>query len=319
MGTARAVSLALQGGGALGAFTWGVLDALLDDGRHDIEAISGASAGALNAVLLAQGLQRGGRAHARELLARFWTALADAVPQGMTLPAHDGAMLSPAARGMLRWALQMSPYQFNPLGIHPLRSLLQDCIDFEALRRSRTPRLVICATDAANGRPRLFGNAELESDVLLASTCLPWLHHAVRIGEREYWDGGFSANPPLAPLVYGRTSPHVLLVLASPLELGAAPRSAEAIRERTVELAFTTPLTAELQQIELARSLAGRWLGRVDRRLRALRLERIGPPRLHDAASARATVDARLFEALRAQGVEQARDWLEGGDARMPA
>jgi NTE family protein len=310
-----ALNLGLQGGGAHGAFTWGVLDALLEHGRWDVHALSGSSAGALNAVMLAQGLRQGGPDAARELLQRFWTGLAACMPA--TWVSHTGEDLGLGAplRMALQWAQWLSPYQFNPLDLNPLRELLADLVDFDLLRDPGAPRLYIGATHAGSGRLKLFRNVDLSLQALLASTCLPNVHHAVEIDGQPYWDGGFAANPPLMPLVFEQGCADTVLVLLSPLDLGPAPRSAEGIRSRMLELAFNGPLVRELQLLrEARRQLAGSvWpCGRLPRRLARARLHCIdaGEALQELDGHSRMVIHLGFFQRLRDHGREQAQRWI---------
>ncbi|TAN56491.1 MAG: patatin-like phospholipase family protein, partial [Rhodospirillales bacterium] len=204
---AKTVTLALQGGGSHGAFTWGVLDRLLEDRRIAIEGISATSAGAINGALLVSGYAQGGRQGAREVLARFWLQVADAFrfsPAQPTpfdrLTSGWGLAYSPVyqlAEAVLRL---FSPYQLNPLAINPLAMLLDTAIDFEALKRGG-PKLFISATNVRSGKVRIFTAAEIDVAVILASTCLPHLFQAVEIDGEHYWDGGYVANPAIYPLM----------------------------------------------------------------------------------------------------------------------
>ena len=311
------INLALQGGGAHGAFTWGVLDRLLEDGRLDFEGLSGSSAGAMNAVMLAEGLRRGGRDGARELLSTFWTRIAASVPIGFAVPMDDGSgvALAPTARLMLHWAQFVSPYQFNPLNLNPLRDLLADLVDFECLRRTKTPRLFVAATRAETGGLRLFRNHELDVPPLLASACLPNLQHAVEIDGDAYWDGAFAANPAIFPLFYECASRDTLLVLLSPSKLGPAPRTVQGIRERTMELAFTAPLMRELHMFSRARAFAAASLwrfGRLDRRIMQSRFHLIDAHASMGefAAETKLAPHMSFLVRLYELGVEQAQTWL---------
>ncbi|HET7527901.1 MAG TPA: patatin-like phospholipase family protein [Burkholderiaceae bacterium] len=263
------VALALQGGGAHGAFTWGVLDALLEHTGQPIVAASGTSAGAMNAVVLAHGLLEGGRDGARAALATFWQALGRAVPwDAMKLLAGDGETLSPSARWMMRMTQWLSPAHANPLRIDPLRDLVARSVDFERLARQRTLSLHIAATHANTGRLRVFGNAELSLDVLMASACLPNLQPAVMIDDEPYWDGGFSANPPVLPLLEGSGIDDVMIVMLSPWRLGTTPHRADEIRARTMEIAFTAAYLREMQWIAHAAQPRVPWLrGAFERRV----------------------------------------------------
>ena len=191
----KVVSLALQGGGSHGAFTWGVLDRLLEEERIDIEAISGASAGAMNAVVLAYGLTIGGREGARQALTDFWATVSSKVP--FHFMPEDAAFNT-----ALILARYFSPYQLNPFNVNALRSILASQLDFERLRAECKINLFIATTQISTGTLRLFSNKQVSLDVLLASACLPGLNHAVQIDGEAYWDGGLTANPPMFPLLY---------------------------------------------------------------------------------------------------------------------
>lgn len=269
------LSLALQGGGAHGAYTWGVLDALLESGQVAFDAASGSSAGAMNALVLADGLARGGPDGAREALDAFWDALASQLPTEW-LTAGDPARpaLAPGLQWLLQWTHFLSPYQLNPMGINPLADLLRARIDFERLRRPDALRLYIAATRADTGRLRLFRNHELTVEAALASACLPTLHHAVEIDGHPYWDGGYSANPALLPLVEGDHAPDLLIVMLSLLQHPDRPTDAAAIRSRALEITFNATFQREAALLgQACRWAREAWwsLGPIERRLRRLR------------------------------------------------
>ena len=268
------LSLALQGGGAHGAYTWGVLDALLEHTSHQIAAISGTSAGAVNAVVLAHGLLESGPAGARAALDGFWNALGGSVSwEAAGLVGASGDRLTPAGRMMLQWASMFSPTQVNPMRVDPLRDLLSKTVDFERLRRQRDVRLFIAATQANSGRLRIFGNDELSVDVVLASACLPTLQRAVSIDDEPYWDGGYSANPALFPLVHDVAVRDVLVVMLSPWTLGDTPEAVGEIRARGVEIAFNAAFLREMHWLAGATAMAREawWPGPLERRLRDIR------------------------------------------------
>src|SRR5262245_42339632 len=235
------LNLALEGGGAHGAFTWGALDRLIEDERLDIAWISATSAGAVNAVALASGLLEDGRTGARAKLRAVWEAVARAgVPDLIRLnPWLAGISRSNA---LAQVASQFSPYDFNPLEFDPLRKLLDDHIDFAALRKSPGPELLIAATALATGRPRLFRRHELSVEAVLASACLPTLHHAVTIDGAAYWDGGFSANPDLVTL--GRESPvaDTVLIKLSAIDQNGVPTTAREIAGHVNQITFMQPM-----------------------------------------------------------------------------
>jgi len=237
------LGLALQGGGAYGAFAWGVLDRLLEERRFKPVAISGASAGALNAAVLASGLVHGGRDGAKAALASLWSQVADMA--FLKLVGAPGAHLQLDLLTRL-----LSPYQFNPLNINPLRNLLDNLIDFEALRSRSKIALFIGATNVKTGAPRIFREREISVEVLLASACLPYLHQAVEIEGETYWDGGFSANPPLLPLALDTDCHSLLVVKLTPDAEAEVPVHAQPIFARMRRLLFNTPLRCDLDALE---------------------------------------------------------------------
>lgn len=311
----RPINLALQGGGAHGAFTWGTLDLLLEDGRLDFEGISAASAGTMNAVALAHGLLQGGRDGAREALAAFWRAVAECAPLLSAGADAQNGSLSAGARMMLAWMQQLGPQQFNPLDINPLRDILDAQFDFERLRAACPIKLFVAATHARSGHLRLFRNHELNTASVLASACLPTLHHAIEIDGEPYWDGAYAANPALFPLLYECTSADHLLVLLSPPEYPRTPHSSTEIRQRSLELAFQSTLLRELDSLARARAFIGQPLlplGRLERRLHGARLHLIAAGELTArlADESRLTTCLPFLEMLRDQGRNHARAWL---------
>lgn len=257
------LALALQGGGAHGAFTWGVLDALLEIEGLGLQAASGSSAGALNAVLLAQGLMDGGREGARRALAHFWHSVAERLPADPVTPGADGnsARVAPWFRSMLWWGRVLAASGMGPGGEHPLAGILHDQVDFAALRRHAPLRLYVAATHATSGRLRVFREHELDADMLLASACLPQWHAAVMVRGEPYWDGGFSANPPLLPLLRDGGTRDLLLVLL--LSAGRQPLAATTreVESRVLELGFVAPFLAELRTLSQL-APGGGWLPR---------------------------------------------------------
>jgi NTE family protein len=310
------LNLALQGGGAHGAFTWGVLDALLEDPRIRLEGLSGSSAGAMNAVVLANGWMRGGRDGARQGLADFWNEVGTQMPLGMVTQGEGEAMsLSPSAKWLANWAGHFSPSQLNPFDLNPLRDLLERQIDFEQLRVRSPFKLFVGTTQANTGKLRLFRESELTVDILLASACLPMIHHAVEIDGEPYWDGGFSANPAVFPLFYECDSRDVLLVLLNPLERDSTPSTVEEIEARMAELAFSANFMREMRMFVHASEFSRptfMTLGRLERRLQKMRFHMIDTS---DVASLQRS-DTKLLahgpflELLREQGKERASAWL---------
>ncbi|NIR30536.1 MAG: patatin-like phospholipase family protein [Gammaproteobacteria bacterium] len=253
----RALNLALQGGGAHGAFTWGVLDRLLEEQTLVIEGISGTSAGAMNAAVLADGYEKGGRAQAREALRGFWRSMS---LHGALNPYNSGPFggwlpRSPLTLWFEAFAQWLSPYQLNPFNINPLRGVLEEMIDFDCLHRCRAIKLFLSATNVRTNRMRIFRSSELSVDALLASACLPQIHHAVEIDGEYYWDGGFMGNPVLEPLVGQCDSPDILIVQINPIHREHVPRTAEEINDRVNEISFNSNLMREIRAIATATRL----------------------------------------------------------------
>jgi NTE family protein len=315
-----ALSLALQGGGAHGAFTWGVLDALLERGLT-FAAASGASAGAMNAVVLAQGLMQGGADGARSALQNFWQAIAERVPPLWVVPG-DPPQLAPMGHAMLAWSRWFAPSQLNPMNLNPLRDVLAAQVDFERLRSTRGMALFISATEVARGRLRLVRRSAITQDAVLASACLPQVAHPVLIGGQPHWDGAFSANPALWPLLREVAADDLMLVTLSPLVPSAQPSTADEIAERVREIAFTAPFLREARWLAEAHAdaLARPWprFG-TDRRLARLRWHLIDADdtlaELH--SHTRLVPDWAFLQRLRDAGRERVARWLEGNSASL--
>ena len=320
---APTVNLALQGGGAHGAFTWGVLDALLEDGRLRFDGVSGTSAGAMNAVVLAQGLMDGGPEAARTALRRFWTAVAASAPFEVAVPTADGKdmMLAPAMRLMLQWTHYFSPEQLNPFDLNPLRKILSAQVDFERLRAQSPVRLFVATTNANTGKLRLFRSSGLTADAVLASACLPTMHRSVVIEGEPYWDGGYAANPAVFPLFHECRSRDILLVMLAPLKHSATPQSAADIKNRMMELAFNATFLREMRMFAHLQERAARtpwWRrGDLDRRLAGTQFHVIEASEVLRELSAESKVAAnmRFFEMLFTLGRERAGVWLSAHQA----
>lgn len=315
-----ALSLALQGGGAHGAFTWGVLDALLERGLT-FAAASGASAGAMNAVVLAHGLTQSDADGARAALHAFWQAIAESVPP-LWHVAGDPPQLAPMGHALLAWSRWFAPSQLNPLNLNPLRDVLGAQVDFERLRTTPGMALFIAATEAARGRLRLVRRHELTIDAVLASACLPSLAHPVLIDGQPHWDGAFCANPALWPLVREVQADDLMLITLSPLGPSTQPSSAEEIADRVREIAFTAPFLREARWLaELhADALARPWprFGS-DSRLARLRWHLIDA----DGTLAELPNNSRLvpewafLQRLRDAGRERVARWMEDSPSAL--
>lgn len=301
-GRRRPLSLALQGGGALGAFTWGVLDRLLSQ-EVRLDAISGSSSGAINALLLVSGLQHGGPGEARARLERFWRKASE-LAGAIDLTKGFGSGLLPR---------MFSPYQLNPLGLNPLRELLLEEIDFDALADAEIP-LLIATTRVRDGKLRLFRNDDLTVDAVLASAALPLVHHAISIDDEWYWDGGYAANPPVIPLAMSGRGRDMLVVQIMPTGAAELPRTRREINGQLALMAFSRPLMAELETIaELKRSGGGAVFGdAMARRLRRLRLHSIKAEDSLPGMSAQSALnlDWSFVTTLRDAGGAAAEEWL---------
>ena len=250
------INLALQGGGAHGAYTWGVLDRLLEEPDISFGWISAASAGTVNAVAMAAGLAHGSHDRARANLFKIWEAVhKSGVPDLAKLNPFLNGFSRPAS--MAQIATMWSPYEFNPLGFDPLRRLITDHVDFELIRTKSPVELLIAATHVSTGRARLFRRHELTVEAVLASACLPTLHHAVEIEGAAYWDGGYSANPDLVTLASESPVGDTLLVMVSPRDNNLLPTTARDIANHTNRLTFNAPLLRDIEIITAVRETAG--------------------------------------------------------------
>jgi NTE family protein len=263
----KSINLALQGGGAHGAFTWGVLDRLLEEERLEIESISATSAGAMNAAMLKTGMHASGRDGARARLDRFWGSIGDNA-QTTVNPLRDWLKVFSGGDSLLADAIQsqhhflqdtllrtFSPYEWNPFDINPLRDLLDELIDFDAVCADCAPYLFVCATNVRSGKIRIFDNAAMSTDAILASACLPSLFRAVEIDGEAYWDGGYMGNPALFPL-FGRAGTRdIVIVVVNPIERAEVPRTARDILNRINEISFNSSLLRELRAINFVHRL----------------------------------------------------------------
>lgn len=311
------IDLALQGGGSHGAFTWGVLDRLLEETWLQIDAISGTSAGAMNAAVLADGWTEGGAAGARAALDAYWEQVGRAAVFSPLQRTPLDRMLgrwsldaSPVFIGLDLMARLLSPYDLNPRGVNPLKRILDDCIDFERLAQSSI-KLFITATNVRTGRGRIFRNPEITSEVLLASACLPTMFQAVEIDGEAYWDGGYSGNPTITPLVRESNARDTILVQINPRERQGTPRSASDILNRLNEVSFNAPLMKELRMIALLRQAAdpGRGEGA---RWAEMRTHRIMTEMMAELGySSKLNAEREFLHMLRAEGRRAASAFLQ--------
>ena len=343
--TPRVVNLALQGGGSHGAFTWGVLDALLEDGRVRFEGISGTSAGAMNAVVMAHGFAQArgfaqaqgkptaksaelAREAARAALASFWEgivqmgALNNSITQAQRAPfdmlfgslgfgtANSPTQLMADAMASF-WSRSVSPYQSNPLDINPLKQFLERQVDFERLAQFKGLKLFVVATAVTTGKAEIFSGKRLCSDAVMASACLPTVFQAVEIEGQHYWDGGYCGNPAIHPLIYQCNSRDIVLVQINPIEREALPQNAADIMNRLNEITFNAALIAEMRAIDFVKRLLAD--GKLDpKRYKDVLMHRIDGGEALEAfnASTKVATDAKLIHALRDLGIQCAKDWL---------
>ncbi len=252
----KVVNLALQGGGSHGAFTWGVLDRILEDGRLSFDGITATSAGGVNAVVLADGLARGGREGARELLQTFWKKMSEVASSSIIAPSlvdqmnpTFGLEHSPGYVFVDVLSRILSPYQLNPFDINPLRDLLNGVVDFERVRTQRVVKLFLCATNVRTCKVKVFAREELAAEHVLASACLPFMMRAPEIDGEIYWDGGFMGNPAIFPVIYGCEARDVIMIHLTPTERPEMPTNSRAIINRMQEISFNSSLMREMRAI----------------------------------------------------------------------
>ncbi|HEX8009366.1 MAG TPA: patatin-like phospholipase family protein [Casimicrobiaceae bacterium] len=303
----KPIGLALQGGGSWGAYTWGVLDALLASRSVAVSQLSGTSAGAINAAIVAGALAKGSPAQAREALCAFWLRIASPAVADL-----GRELWGPVERtwreSMGAWLVStgaLSPYNANPLGINPLRDAIAAHVDVDAVRSRAAPALFVTVTNVKTGLPRVISNEAMTIDVLLASACMPQLFQAVEIDGEPYWDGGYLGNPTLWPMIHSGIARDLIVVQLVPDSTDDLPRDAPSIRQRVGEIVFNSSLVAEMQAISAMRGVAARGDGGAS--VLDLRLHRIGPP----------------SRGLLAQGsaLERSRAWLKRlhGEGRTAA
>lgn len=332
----KVVNLALQGGGSHGAFTWGVLDVLLEDGRLDIEGISGTSAGAMNAVALAHGFAQAkgkspliARDRARESLHAFWSGVIDigsvtsSISQaqrapfdllfgglsGLTGTLSPGQIISDAVSSF--WTQSVSPYQSNPLDINPLKDFLERQIDFDRLAADKAPKVFVVATKVSTGKAEIFSGDRLTANAVMASACLPTVFHAVEIEGEHYWDGGYAGNPAIHPLIYECHSRDVVLVQINPIQRTKLPTTAADILDRLNEITFNSALIAEMRAIDFVKRLLAQ--GKLDpTRYKDVLMHRIDGGKVLEefAASSKSQTDAKLIHTLRDLGQACGKAWL---------
>jgi NTE family protein len=322
----KMLNLALQGGGAHGAFTWGVLDRLLEDERIGIEGISATSAGAMNAAVTAYGLAEGGRDGAKKALANFWRRISHAASTGPLQPTlfdrltgNRSLESSPTFILFDLMTRLLSPYQFNPMNYNPLRQVLEQTVDFDVIRHASCPvKLFLSATNVRSGKVKVFDNAELTADAVLASGCLPFMFQAVEIDGEHYWDGGYMGNPAIFPLIYHCEATDVLIVHINPLERQELPRTASEILNRINEISFNSSLMREMRAISFVTHLIKENEG-MGNNLKQMRIHSVDATDVMGklGVASKLNADWEFLTYLRDVGRERAERWLDDAYARV--
>ena len=319
-GETKLINLALQGGGAHGAFTWGVLDRLLEEERIGFDGISATSAGAMNAAVFASGMSAGGREGAKKALTEFWRRISQATLTSPLQPTLLDRLFGQHSIGQSRefvfselMTRLFLPYEFSPLGRNPLRDALLDSVDFTALTAKTCPiKLYLAATNVRTGKVKVFANAEISVDSVLASACLPFLFQAVEIDGEAYWDGGYTGNPPIFPLIYNCSSGDVLIVQLSPTRREELPHSSIEILNRVNEVSFSSSLIREMWPIRFVKRLIDDSYV-VNEPLRHIRIDAVVADDVMTKLSVASKLDAdwEFLTGLRDIGRERAEQWLD--------
>ncbi len=330
----KTVNLALQGGGAHGAFCWGVLDYILEDGRLDIEGVSATSAGAANAVVLAQGLLNGNNQEARQLLHQFWKNVSEVgVPYNKFKPMIPGTNFAKAfynfnqdEGGDQRFSLDdsflyttfdfitkiLSPYQFNPMNINPLREIFDKMIDFSKIQKSSKIKIHLCATNIETCKIRIFTNESITADAVLASACLPFLFQSVEIEGEHYWDGGYIGNPAIFPLIYNCQSHDVVIVHINPINRKGIPKTATEILNRLNEVSFNSSLMREMRAISFVTKLINNKVIPEDKMKKMyIHSIRSDEEMVRHSVSSKMNTDWEFLTHLRDKGREVTQLWLD--------
>jgi NTE family protein len=314
----KTIDIALQGGGSHGAFTWGVLERLLEVNSLVIEGVCGTSAGAMNATILAYGMHKGGRRGAIELLEKFWRKASEYQKKTLLQPSWLDKMFgegrldfSPAYMWLDYYTMAFSPYQFNPTDLNPLKSLLEELVDFEELRKTEVIKLFVCATNVRTSRAKIFHTQEISADAVMASACLPHLFKAVEIDGEAYWDGGFMGNPPIFPLIDDTETKDILLIQINPIKTEKIPTTAAEIRDRINAISFNSSLMHEMRRIRFVQRMLE--LGLNTGKLRDLYVHCIYPEAEmnHLGVSSKINTDWDFLQKLRKLGRKKADEWLK--------
>ncbi|TAF65841.1 MAG: patatin-like phospholipase family protein [Cytophagales bacterium] len=314
----KKLAVALQGGGSHGAFTWGVIDRLLEDERLHLEGFCGTSAGAMNAVVLAYGMHSGGRMRAKELLEKFWREVASYIHTSPLQPSlydilfGNGNMdYSPGYLMSEMMALFTSPYQ-SPIDINPLRDILLKFVDFDSLKQCKIVKVFVCATNVRKGKAKVFPTHEISVEAVLASANLPFLYKAVTIDGEDYWDGGYMGNPPIFPLIDGTDCSDILIVQINPINIPETPKNANEIRDRVNELSFNSSLMLEMRKIDFIDRLLDKGIDLGDK-FRKIYVHNINPEKHihHYNVSSKLNITWSFLSHLHQLGRQYAEEWIE--------
>jgi len=318
----KVVSLALQGGGSHGAMTWGVLDRLCEEDNIVIDSISATSAGAMNATVFAYGMASGGKEKAKQSMETFWKKVSFSVSLSpMQTNFFDKMMglsrgeISPVAHAADMMRHLFSPYQFNFLDINPLEDIINSVVDFEELSAKNKIKLFVNATNLKTGKIKIFNSQELNAKSLMASACLPYVSQTVVIDNERYWDGGFSGNPALSPLIYESQTSDIVIVQVTPFNLDDIPTSIPEIIDRANEISFNTALIKELKGIEIMNDLITRNKLKDDSHYRVIRTHMIANEDIMSALgrSSKMNADWEFLQYLKELGRQAAEDWIDKG------
>ena len=319
----KPINLALQGGGAHGAFAWGVLDYFAEDGRLDIEGLSGTSAGAMNAVVYSYGKMKGGADGARKALDDFWWDISQAgaflSPVKTTPFFHEFWGFAPIQTATYSFfdslTRAVSPYQFNPINYNPLKDILENHVNFKELHDCEITNMFVCATNVRTGSPAIFKNKDLTADAVLASACLPFLFQAVEIDGEHYWDGGYTGNPALYPLIYNTVTRDYLVVHINPMVRDDLPRTGGDIANRLNEITFNASLIKEMRAIAFVQKLIQNdWLKDEHKdKLKNIRMHalRVDDEMKQYDVSTKFSSDWDFLSELKEKGRSHAKRWLD--------
>lgn len=321
------ISLALQGGGTHGAFTWGVLDYILDQDNISIDGISGISTGAVNALVLATGLAKGGKKEAQKLLKKFWDKVALSASLSPFQPTMVDRMLgntkltfSPSFMALDFITSVFSPYQFNLFDFNPIRDIISEVVDFKAIKHLEDPKIFLGATNVKTGKHKIFKNGEISMDSALATTCLPYIFKTATVGGEGYWEGGFTGNPSLRPLVSETDTKDIFIVQTIPFSDNEIPTKATDILDRANEISFNSSLTQEIRQINFVNKLIE--TGRLSpNEFRKINVHVIEASEIIAALgrSSKLNADSAFIEYLRDAGRQAAEDWFRSNYSAIGA